>query len=57
MTHISVLFMYYITNFLYKETSIQQTVSIAIVDDANGSIIIEANGFVFYFAESPITDA
>jgi len=49
--------MYYITNFLYKETSIQQTVSIAIVDDANGSIIIEANGFVFYFAESPITDA
>jgi len=47
-------------NFLYKEASIQQTElaePLLYHGDANGSNFIEVNGFVFYFVESPITDA
>ena len=40
--------------FQYKETSTQQT---PYYGDANGSSFIEADGFVFCFAESPITNA
>jgi len=61
MTHILVIFIYYVTKFFVQENQhTTNRVSIAIVNimvTQNGSSFIEANGFVFYFAESLITNA
>jgi len=55
MTHISVLFIYYVTKFFVQGNQhTTNRVSIAIVIMMTQT---DANGYVFDFAESPITNA
>jgi len=59
VTHISVLLYTTSPNFFVQGNQhTTNRVSIAIVyhGDANGSSFIEANGFVFYFVKSAITN-
>jgi len=59
MTHISVLYIYYITKVFCTRNVAYNRVSIAIVISwwRKCKQFHWSNGFVFFFAESPITNA